>query len=80
MRLAELLADAMRRQHLSAETLAYATGIRIPRIRAFVEDGTEGPVRPTPEELTELAAALALPLYEVPKGSQGPCAVATADR
>ncbi|MBL1103486.1 XRE family transcriptional regulator [Streptomyces sp. 5-8] len=65
MDLAELLADAMRRQHLSAEALAYATGIRAPRIKAFAEDGAEGPIRPTREELTELARALSLPLPAV---------------
>ncbi|GGT03153.1 XRE family transcriptional regulator [Streptomyces cinerochromogenes] len=78
MHLAELLVDAMRRHHLSAEALAYATGIRTPRIRAFIEDGTEGPVRPTPKEVTELATALALPLHEVLQVSQERCAVTTA--
>ncbi|MEW2287355.1 XRE family transcriptional regulator [Streptomyces sp. NPDC047841] len=65
MDLAELLADAMRRQCLSCEALAHAAAIRAPRIKAFVEDGAEGPIRPTPEELTELAQALSLPLPDV---------------
>ncbi|GGW16571.1 hypothetical protein GCM10018980_19890 [Streptomyces capoamus] len=80
MHLAELLADAMRRHHLSAEALAYATGIRTPRIRAFIEDGTDGPVRPTRQEVTELATALALPLHEVLQVSQERSAVTTAGR
>ncbi|PZG75311.1 hypothetical protein C1I97_37465 [Streptomyces sp. NTH33] len=39
--------------------------IRAPRIKAFIEDGAEGPIRPTPEELAELATTLSLPLHEV---------------
>ncbi|MFJ8470133.1 XRE family transcriptional regulator [Streptomyces swartbergensis] len=65
MHLAELLADAMREQHLSVEAIAYATGIRAPRIKAFTEDGAAGPIQPTREELAELAQVLRLPLGEV---------------
>jgi transcriptional regulator with XRE-family HTH domain len=61
MHLAQLLASAMRRHHLSAQALAQATGIRTPRIKAFLEDGTDGPVHPTAEELKMLATTLALP-------------------
>ncbi|MEU6366513.1 XRE family transcriptional regulator [Streptomyces sp. NPDC046931] len=78
MDLTELLADAMRRQRLSAEALAYATGIRVPRIKAFVEDGAVGPIRPTAEELTELAQALSLPLPNVLAASQDRRTVAAA--
>ncbi|MFI1256162.1 helix-turn-helix domain-containing protein [Streptomyces netropsis] len=60
-----LLREAMRRRHLTAQCLADRTGIRTPRIRAFAQDGAEGPVRPTREELAELADALALPLPDV---------------
>ncbi|WP_307035753.1 XRE family transcriptional regulator [Streptomyces canus] len=55
----------MRRRHLNAQDLADRTGIRTPRIRVFAQDGATGPVRPTPEELAELAEALALPLLDV---------------
>ncbi|MEU1012583.1 XRE family transcriptional regulator [Streptomyces sp. NPDC005890] len=65
MYLAELLADAMREHHLSVEAIAYATGIRAPRIKAFTEDGAAGPIQPTREELTELAQVLRLPLGKV---------------
>ncbi|MEW2512859.1 XRE family transcriptional regulator [Streptomyces sp. NPDC046870] len=78
MDLAELLADAMRRQCLSCEALAHAAGIRVPRIKAFVEDGAAGPIRPTPEELTELAQVLSLPLPDVLAASRGRRAVAYA--
>jgi transcriptional regulator with XRE-family HTH domain len=67
--LAELLRDAMHRKHLSTEAVAYATGIRTPRIKAFLEDGTAGPVRPTPAELTELSQALALPQADIVNAS-----------
>ncbi|GAA0460717.1 XRE family transcriptional regulator [Streptomyces sp. NPDC046215] len=55
----------MRSRSLTAQCLADRTGIRTPRIRAFAQDGADGPVRPTREELTELAAALTLPLPQV---------------
>ncbi|WP_318199380.1 XRE family transcriptional regulator [Streptomyces sp. SCL15-4] len=71
MELAELLAHALRRQRLSAEAIAYTTGIRAPRVKAFIEDGADGPIRPTREELTELARALSLPLPEVLAASRG---------
>ncbi|WP_405724594.1 XRE family transcriptional regulator [Streptomyces sp. NBC_00028] len=70
MELTELLADAMRDQHLSTEALAYETGIRVPRIKAFVEDGAAGPIHPTSEELAELAQVLSLPLPDVVAASQ----------
>jgi transcriptional regulator with XRE-family HTH domain len=63
--LSQLLQQTMRRRHLTPQAIADKTGIRSPRIRAFAEDGAEGPVRPTDEELTELAGALALPLSAV---------------
>lgn len=63
--LSELLQQAMRRRHLTPQAVADKTGIRTPRIRAFAEDGAEGPVCPTEEELAELAGALALPLPAV---------------
>jgi transcriptional regulator with XRE-family HTH domain len=78
MHLAELLADAMREQHLSVEAVAYATGIRAPRIKAFAEDGTAGPIQPTSDELTELAKALRLPLGEVQTASRSVHTVGTA--
>ncbi|MGW6026744.1 XRE family transcriptional regulator [Streptomyces sp. NPDC055099] len=59
--LSQLLQQTMRRRRLTPQALADKTGIRTPRIRAFAEDGAEGPVRPTDEELAELAGALALP-------------------
>lgn len=63
--LSQLMQQMMRRHRLSPEALADRTGIRTPRIRAFLEDGAAGPVRPTRDELAELAAALALPLPDV---------------
>ena len=63
--LSQLMQQTMRRRRLSSETLAERTGIRTPRIRAFLEDGAAGPVRPTRDELAELAAALVLPLPDV---------------
>ena len=63
--LAQLLKDTMRRRHLTAQALADETGIRTPRIRVFAEDGATGPIRPTEQELHELAVALALPLPSV---------------
>ncbi|GHD54176.1 XRE family transcriptional regulator [Streptomyces galbus] len=65
MHLAQLLASAMHRRRLSVEALALATGIRTPRIKAFLEDGTDGPVHPTAQELKELADTLALPAESV---------------
>ncbi|MFJ2237910.1 XRE family transcriptional regulator [Streptomyces sp. NPDC087859] len=62
----------MRRRHLNAQDLADRTGIRTPRIRVFAQDGATGPVRPTPEELAELAEALALPLPDVQKAARTP--------
>lgn len=59
--LAKLLRNAMRRRSLSTHAVAYATGIRTPRVSAFIEDGVSGPIRPTRQELTELARVLALP-------------------
>ncbi|WP_327714587.1 XRE family transcriptional regulator [Streptomyces sp. NBC_00490] len=60
----------MRRRHLNAQDLADRTGIRTPRIRVFAQDGATGPVRPTPEELAELAEALALPLPDVQEAAR----------
>jgi hypothetical protein len=62
--LAHLLEDAMNRRHMSAEAVAHATGIRTPRIKAFLEDGAEGPIHPTREELEELATLLVPPQTE----------------
>ncbi|MDJ0465469.1 helix-turn-helix domain-containing protein [Streptomyces sp. H27-C3] len=64
--LSQLLQQTMRRRrHLTAQALAERTGIRIPRIRVFAQDGAHGPVHPTGSELAELAVALALPLPDV---------------
>ncbi|MGW0561600.1 XRE family transcriptional regulator [Streptomyces sp. NPDC003016] len=63
--LGELLQVTMRRRRLTVQALAERTGIRTPRIRAFVEDGASGPVHPTERELAELAGVLGLPLPEV---------------
>ncbi|MCZ4102856.1 XRE family transcriptional regulator [Streptomyces sp. So13.3] len=63
--LGELLQATMRTRHLNAQALADRTGIRTPRIRAFAQDGADGPVHPTGPELAELAADLALPLPQV---------------
>ncbi|GGV38440.1 hypothetical protein GCM10010495_64650 [Kitasatospora herbaricolor] len=68
--LARILSRAMRRRHLTAQAVADLTGIRTPRIRAFAEDGTDGPVRPTPEELAQLTEALALPRPTDPPGER----------
>ncbi len=66
--LSHVLEAAMRRRHLSVQALADRTGIRTPRIRVFVRDGTAGPIHPTEQELSELAHALDLPLTEVLPG------------
>ncbi|MFF8883814.1 XRE family transcriptional regulator [Streptomyces flaveolus] len=63
--LSQLLQQTMRRRHLTPQAIADKTGIRTPRIRAFAEDGAVGPIRPTNEELSALAGALALPLSAV---------------
>ncbi|MDX2531303.1 hypothetical protein [Streptomyces europaeiscabiei] len=68
--LSQLLQQTMRRRHLNAQDLADRTGIRTPRIRVFAEDGAHGPVRPTPQELAELAEALALPLLDVQEAAR----------
>lgn len=68
--LSQLLQQTMRRRHLNAQALAARTGIRTPRIRVFAEDGAHGPVRPTEEELVELAEALALPLLDVQEAAR----------
>ncbi|MFF1695046.1 XRE family transcriptional regulator [Streptomyces sp. NPDC058257] len=73
--LSQLLQKTMRRRHLTPQAIADKTGIRTPRIRAFAEDGAEGPVRPTDEELRELAGALALPAI---KDAARPTAAATS--
>ncbi|WP_078965950.1 helix-turn-helix domain-containing protein [Streptomyces aureocirculatus] len=70
--LGELLQVAMRRRHLSAETLASRTGIRTPRIKVFAQDGARGPVPPTEQELAEIATALGLPLTEVLDAARTP--------
>lgn len=62
--LAELLRNAMRRRSSSTEAVADITGIRRPRVSAFV-DGASKPIRPTHQELTKLAQALALPPADV---------------
>ncbi|MEV6406131.1 XRE family transcriptional regulator [Streptomyces bobili] len=76
--LSELLQQAMRRRHLNAQALAARTGIRTPRIRVFAQDGAHGPVQPTPAELAELAAALALHLPEVLDAAGTPQAAPSA--
>ncbi|UFQ14378.1 MULTISPECIES: helix-turn-helix domain-containing protein [Streptomyces] len=63
--LGELLQVTMHRRHMTAQALAERTGIRTPRIRAFMEDGAQGPVLPTEGELAEIAVALRLPLTEI---------------
>ncbi|WP_405785919.1 helix-turn-helix domain-containing protein [Streptomyces sp. NBC_01367] len=63
--LLHVLEAAMRRRHLSVQALADRTGIRTPRIRVFVQDGSVGPIHPTEQELRQLAHALDLPLTEV---------------
>ncbi|MGW7272751.1 XRE family transcriptional regulator [Streptomyces sp. NPDC054864] len=73
--LSQLLQQTMRRRHLTPQAIADKTGIRTPRIRAFAEDGADGPVRPTEEELAELAGALALPAI---KEAGHPTAAATS--
>ncbi|MFJ8586537.1 helix-turn-helix domain-containing protein [Streptomyces sp. NPDC093595] len=70
--LGELLQVTMRRRHLTAQALAERTGIRTPRIRAFAQDGAQGPVPPTEEELAEIAAALRLPLADVLEAARTP--------
>ncbi|MFH8486737.1 XRE family transcriptional regulator [Streptomyces longisporoflavus] len=72
--LSQLLQQTMRRRHLTPQAIADKTGIRTPRIRAFAQDGAEGPIRPTDAELTELAGALALPAI---KDTARPAAAAT---
>ncbi|MGW7077952.1 XRE family transcriptional regulator [Streptomyces sp. NPDC054871] len=73
--LSQLLQQTMRSRHLTPQAIADKTGIRTPRIRAFAEDGADGPVRPTDEELAELAGALALPAI---KDAARPTAAATS--
>ncbi|MGW7461174.1 XRE family transcriptional regulator [Streptomyces sp. NPDC054797] len=63
--LSHVLEVAMGRRHLSVQALADRSGIRTPRIRVFVQDGTAGPLHPTEQELRELAHALDLALTEV---------------
>ncbi|MFJ7073446.1 XRE family transcriptional regulator [Streptomyces sp. NPDC098781] len=70
--LSQLLRQTMQRRHLDAQALADRTGIRTPRIRVFAEDGARGPIRPTEEELAELAEALALPLPAVHEAAHVP--------
>ncbi len=71
-KLSQLLQQTMRRRRLNAQALADRTGIRTPRIRVFAEDGARGPVRPTEEELAELAEALALPLCDIQEAARPP--------
>lgn len=68
--LSQLLQQTMRRRRLNAQALAARTGIRTPRIRVFAEDGAHGPVRPTEQELAELADALGLPLLDVQEAAR----------
>ncbi|MEU7658317.1 hypothetical protein [Streptomyces lincolnensis] len=68
--LSQLLQQTMRRRRLNAQALAARTGIRTPRIRVFAEDGARGPVRPTEQELAELAEALGLPLPDVQEAAR----------
>ncbi|WP_208897720.1 XRE family transcriptional regulator [Streptomyces incarnatus] len=63
--LARLIQQTMRRRHLTAQAIAEQTGIRTPRVKAFAEDGANGPIHPTDDELRELARSLALPLSAV---------------
>jgi transcriptional regulator with XRE-family HTH domain len=70
--LGELLQVMMRRHHLTAQALADRTGIRTPRIRAFAQDGAQGPVPPTEQELAEIAAALSLPLADIRDAARTP--------
>ncbi|MFB7502042.1 XRE family transcriptional regulator [Streptomyces broussonetiae] len=67
--LAQLIQQTMRRRHLTAQAIAEQTGIRTPRVKAFAEDGANGPVHPTDDELRELARALSLPLSAVLGGA-----------
>ncbi|MFF1411895.1 XRE family transcriptional regulator [Streptomyces sp. NPDC058289] len=67
--LPHVLEAAMRRLHLSVQTLADRTGIRTPRIRVVVQDGTAGPIKPTQQELRELTHALGLPVSRVLPGA-----------
>ncbi|MGW5851238.1 XRE family transcriptional regulator [Streptomyces sp. NPDC055254] len=67
--LSHVLEATMRRRHLSVPALADRTGIRTPRIRVFVQDGTAGPIYPTEQELRELAHAFDLPLTRVLPGA-----------
>ncbi|MEE1752689.1 XRE family transcriptional regulator [Streptomyces sp. SP18CS02] len=62
----------MRRRHLTPQALADRTGIRTPRIRVFAQDGAQGPVPPTEQELVEIAAALQLPLTDVLDAARAP--------
>ncbi|MEU0599950.1 XRE family transcriptional regulator [Streptomyces sp. NPDC006393] len=64
-KLAQLLQQSMRRRHLTAQAVAEQTGIRTPRVKAFAEDGANGPIQPTDDELRELARTLSLPLSAV---------------
>lgn len=70
--LGELLQATMLRRHLTAQALAERTGIRTPRIRVFTQDGAQGPVHPTDQELAEIAVALRLPLTEVLDAARAP--------
>ncbi|MEU9108777.1 XRE family transcriptional regulator [Streptomyces xanthophaeus] len=63
--LSHALEAAMRRRNLNVQALADRTGIRTPRIRVFVQDGTASPIYPTEQELRELGHALGLPVSEV---------------
>ncbi|MEU2930658.1 XRE family transcriptional regulator [Streptomyces sp. NPDC007251] len=63
--LARLIQHTMRRRHLTAQAVAEQTGIRTPRVKAFAEDGANGPIHPTDDELRELARTLSLPLSAV---------------
>ncbi|MGW0842821.1 XRE family transcriptional regulator [Streptomyces sp. NPDC002787] len=78
--LARILRDAIRRQHRSVATIAYAAGIREPRVRAFIEDGAAGPIRPTPEELMELSRVLTLSQAAVLEASRSDLQQAGARR
>ncbi|WP_199921434.1 XRE family transcriptional regulator [Streptomyces bicolor] len=59
--LAQLIQKSMHRRRLTAQAVAEQTGIRTPRIKAFAEDGANGPIHPTDDELKELARTLSLP-------------------
>lgn len=67
--LSNVLEAAMRRRHLGVQPLVARTGSRTPRIRVFIQDGTEGPIHPTEQALRELAHAFGLPVSEVLPGA-----------